>query len=251
MPSQASTTDIGSSISLSSSSSSFTNFETTGASTGPSSTSTTAVVETATSVDYSLSADPSDTATASASSPSISASMTTITPFPTTLIISTTKIDTYSVPSASAPYTSTLILTSVLSAHPTIAWTTTTSGVLSTAVVDTTGNRLTRSPGSIAGMILGVLGAIAFAVLWLFCARRRQRKLSRDAGAVPPWASGGPLEAEVDMEERYAGILEALSAGMGAVRNVRIEGDSSGEVEPGEGEGEGEVAIGTCVSSPT
>ncbi|KAG1762526.1 hypothetical protein EDD22DRAFT_567083 [Suillus occidentalis] len=211
--------------------------------------STTAGVETSSSIDYSLSADPSDTATASASSPSISASTNTITPFPTTLIISTTKIDTYSAPSPTAPHTSTLILTSVLSAHPSTTWTTTTSGVLSTAVVDTTGNRLSRSPGSIAGMILGVLGAIAFAVLWLFCARRRQRKLSRDAGAVPPWAPGGPLEAEVDMEERYAGILAALNAGMGAGRNVRI--DDSGDVsvlEEGEGAGAG---LGTRVSSPT
>ncbi|KIK34467.1 hypothetical protein CY34DRAFT_812879 [Suillus luteus UH-Slu-Lm8-n1] len=103
--------------------------------------STTVGAEMSTSIDYSLSADPSDTATASASSPSISASTSTITPFPATLIISTTKIDTYSAPSATAPWTSTLILTSVLSAHPTIAWTTTTSGVLSTAVVDTAGNR--------------------------------------------------------------------------------------------------------------
>lgn len=122
-------------------------------------------------------------------------------------------------------------MTSVLSGYPVTTWTTTTSGVLSTAAVDTNGNRLSRSPGSIAGLFLGVLGAIAFAVLWLFCARRRQRKLSsRDASAIPPWAPGGPLEAEVDMEERYGGIIAALNEGMGAGRNFRIEGDTSGEV---------------------
>lgn len=136
-----------------------------------------------------------------------------------------------------------MILTSVLSGHPTTAWTTTTNGVLSTAVVDNTGNRLSRSPGSIAGLILGILGAIAFAVLWLFCARRRQRKLSRDASAIPPWAPGGPLEAEVDMEERYAGIIAALNAGMGAGRNAQIEGDTSGEVS-------GEFANGRASSPP-
>lgn len=115
--------------------------------------------------------------------------------------------------------------------------------MLSTAEVDTTGNRFSRSPGSIAGLILGILGAAAFAVLWLFCARRRQRKLSRDASAIPPWAPGGPLEAEVDMEERYAGIIAALNAGMGAGRNAQIEGDTSGEVS-------GELAIGRS-PSPT
>lgn len=133
-------------------------------------------------------------------------------------------------------------MTSVLSGHPTTTWTTVTSGVLSTAEVDTTGNRLSRSPGSIAGLILGILGATAFAVLWLFCARRRQRKLSRDASAIPPWAPGGPLDTEVDMEERYAGIIAALNAGMGAGRNAQIEGDTSGEVS-------GELEIGHA-SSP-
>lgn len=134
-------------------------------------------------------------------------------------------------------------MTSVLSDGPTTAWTTSTSGVLSTAAVDTTGNRLSRSPGSIAGLILGVLGALAFAVLWLFCARRRQRKLSRDASAIPPWAPGSLLEAEVDMEERYAGIIAALNTGLGAGRNAQIEGNTSGEVS-------GELVI-AHTSSPT
>ncbi|KIK37101.1 hypothetical protein CY34DRAFT_476533 [Suillus luteus UH-Slu-Lm8-n1] len=102
-------------------------------------------------------------------------------------------------------------------------------------------------------MILGVLGAIAFAILWLFCARRRQRKLSREfeANAIPPWAPGGPLKTEVDMEERYAGILEALNAGMGAGRNVRL--DDSGEVSvlgDVEAAGAGEGALATRASSP-
>lgn len=243
------TDNVGSqplSISLSSSlsSSSFiTNSEATGASTGPSSTTTTstpAVVSTSASTDYPLSADSSlSSNTAFTFSPSpVSIPGSTITLFPTTLIISTTEIDTYS---HTARWTSTMILTSVLSGHPTTAWTTTTNGVLSTAAVDTTGNRFSRSPGSIAGLVLGVLGAIAFAVLWLFCARRRQRKLSRDTSAIPPWAPGGPLEAEVDMEERYAGILAALNAGMGAGRNAQIEGDS--------GEVSGELTIARA-SSP-
>ncbi|KAG1733384.1 uncharacterized protein EDB91DRAFT_643847 [Suillus paluster] len=174
--------------------------------------------------------------------PSVSTSESAINPTSTTLITSTstTEVDGY-VPTPVS--TSTLILTSVLSGHGTTTWTTTTSGVLSTAVVDTTGNGFSRSPGSIIGLTLGVLGAIAFAALWLFCARRRQRKLSRDANAIPPWAPGGPLDAEVDMEERYAGILAALNAGMGAGRNARIEGDTSGEVS-------GELAIARA-SSPT
>jgi len=104
-------------------------------------------------------------------------------------------------------------------------------------------DRLSRSPGSIAGLALGILGAISFATLWLFCARRRHRQLIRDASAIPQWAPGGPLETEVDMEEPYAGILAALQAGMGAGRNAHIEGDTSGEVS-------GELAIPHS-SSPT
>ncbi|KAG2129649.1 uncharacterized protein EDB93DRAFT_113143 [Suillus bovinus] len=208
------------------------------------STSTSAVVSTSAPPNSSLSADPSSsshTAFASSSFPVSS----TITPFPTTLIISTTEVDQYST-CASAPWTSTLTLTSVLSGHPTTAWTTSTNGVLSTAIVNTNGNRLSRSPGSIAGLILGILGAIAFAVLWLFCARRRQRKLSREASAIPPWAPGGPLEAEVDMEERYGGIIAALNEGMGAGRNAQLEGDTSGEVS-----GELVPARDSCATLPS
>ncbi|KAG1762987.1 hypothetical protein EV702DRAFT_1159821 [Suillus placidus] len=212
------------------------------ANSGTTGTESSSIVSTSASTHSSLSADPSSssgTAFVFSSSP-VSIPGSTITQFPTTLIISTTGVDNTL---ATTPWTSTLILTSVVSGHPTTTWTTSTSGVLSTAVVDTTRNRLSRSPGSIAGLTIGVLGAIAFAVLWLFCARRRQRKLSRDASAIPPWAPGGPLEAEVDMEERYAGILAALSAGMGAGRNAQIEGDTSGEVS-------GELAM-PHASSPT
>ncbi|KAH7882837.1 hypothetical protein F5I97DRAFT_1930468 [Phlebopus sp. FC_14] len=101
-------------------------------------------------------------------------------------------------------------------------------------------SNISPSPGAIAGLVLGVIGAIAFAVLWLFCARRRQRKL-RDAALLDHVQhASGPLEGEVlddddfaygltgvhgsesrgglIIEERYAGILAALRGGgaMGA-----------------------------------
>ncbi|KAG0698894.1 hypothetical protein DFH29DRAFT_1002434 [Suillus ampliporus] len=206
-------------------------------------TSTFAIVSTSTPTNTSSSANPSSSSdVASTFGPSsVSISQSTITPVSTMLITTTTtNVDGYTTTPVT---TSTLILTTVLPGHGTTTWTTTTSGVLSTANVDATGNGLSRSPGSIAGVVLGVLGAIAFAALWLFCARRRQRKLFRDTSAIPPWAPGGPLDAEVDIEERYAGILAALNAGMGAGRNAQIEGDTSGEVS-------GELAIARA-SSPT
>jgi hypothetical protein len=47
---------------------------------------------------------------------------------------------------------------------------------------------------------------------------------------MPAYITGGPVEAEADMEEPFGGILAALLAGMGAGRNATIAGDTSGEV---------------------
>lgn len=73
-------------------------------------------------------------------------------------------------------------------------------------------------------VVLGIVGAFAFAALWLFCARRRHRELIQEAALTPPANPGpGPLDDEIldvgelrygiggtHMEERYAGILAAL-----------------------------------------
>lgn len=92
------------------------------------------------------------------------------------------------------------------------------------------------SPGTIAAIMLGIVGAVAFSALWLFCARRRHRKLVQEAALIPPDNHApGPLDDEVlgvdefrhaiestrgagnstnrarpVMGERYAGILAAL-----------------------------------------
>lgn len=92
------------------------------------------------------------------------------------------------------------------------------------------------SPGTIAMIVLGIVGAFAFSALWLFCARQRHRKLIREAALIPPENHPpGPLHDEIldveelgynigsihstgntssqtgpVMDERYAGILAAL-----------------------------------------
>ena len=86
------------------------------------------------------------------------------------------------------------------------------------------------SPGKITAVVLGIMVAIICAALWIFCARKRQRKLERDAALLGSTRHFGPLEGEVGdepeyvnssfgsggppvMEERYAGILAALHTG--------------------------------------
>ena len=92
------------------------------------------------------------------------------------------------------------------------------------------------SPGTIAAIVLGIVGAFAFSALWLFCARRRHRQLVQEAALVSPENHApGPLDDEIQdveelgygsgsdhvaenpttqtgqvMKERYAGILAAL-----------------------------------------
>ncbi|OAX34257.1 hypothetical protein K503DRAFT_803736 [Rhizopogon vinicolor AM-OR11-026] len=207
--------------------------------TSTSTVSSTATITIISSSTYSYS---SSHTTSTSSSSTVSISTSTAIPAPSTLFIYTTKVDDSSSTAPTTARPSTLILTSVLSHTGTTTWTTTTSGVLSTEGVSKTANGLSSSPGSIAGLVLGILGAIAFATLWLSCARRRHRQLIHDASAIPPWATG-PLETEVDMEEPYAEILAALNAGMGAGRNAHIEGDTSGEIS-------GELAMPHS-SSPT
>lgn len=76
---------------------------------------------------------------------------------------------------------------------------------------------------------MGIIGAIIFTALWIFCAHRRQRQLSHEGREIP-WTTDGPLAAEVEMEEPYAEILSALNAGVGAGRSVHFGGGTNGEV---------------------
>lgn len=94
---------------------------------------------------------------------------------------------------------------------------------------------VSHSPGTIAAIVLGIVGTFAFSALWLFCARRRHRKLIREAALTTPENHApGPLHDEIldveelgydignrqnadnqtgqPMEERYAGILAALQS---------------------------------------
>lgn len=116
----------------------------------------------------------------------------------------------------------------------TTTFTVTTSGVLSTAAgADAIGSD--TSPGKIAAIVLGLVGAAVIVVLWIFCARRRHRKRERDAALLGSSRHLGPLKGEVFddseepdyirqssntggppvMEERYADILAALHTGHG------------------------------------
>ena len=111
------------------------------------------------------------------------------------------------------------------------------------------------SPGAIAAIILGIVGAFAFSALWLFCARRRHRALAREAAALIPPENHAPglLDDEVEdaeefghdigsahsaespttqtglvMGEHYAGILAALHS---TERFGRVnEGGSTGGI---------------------
>ncbi|KAI6142644.1 hypothetical protein BKA82DRAFT_29022 [Pisolithus tinctorius] len=131
------------------------------------------------------------------------------------------------------PYTSMYTMVSTLPGGVgTTTLTVTTSGVLSTAAgADAIGSD--TSPGKIAAIVLGLVGAAVIVVLWIFCARRHHRKRERDAALLGSSRHLGPLEGEVFddgeepeylrrgsgstgppvMEERYAGILAALHTG--------------------------------------
>jgi len=99
-------------------------------------------------------------------------------------------------------------------------------------VLDQLGFAFHASPGKITAVVLGIMIAIVCAALWIFCARRRQRKLERDAALLGSTRHLGPQEGEVFdgdqpeyvnsslgsggppiMEERYGGILAALHTG--------------------------------------
>ncbi|KAF9220818.1 hypothetical protein BS17DRAFT_303615 [Gyrodon lividus] len=126
-------------------------------------------------------------------------------------------------------------------------------------------SNISQSPGTIAAIVLGIIGAFAFSALWLFCARRRHRKLVRETAPVAPEYYGpGPLEGEVldgdelgygvgsvyhtisaasgggpIVEERYADIFTALRAGEGfAAGNER---GSMGGVYPSQRDGATDV----------
>ncbi|KAH7912642.1 hypothetical protein BJ138DRAFT_1147950 [Hygrophoropsis aurantiaca] len=129
--------------------------------------------------------------------------------------------------STTKEYTSTVVFTFT----STYSGQTYATTVLSTAVLSTQGviqqqRGLSQSPGSIAGITLGVFGTLLFATLWIFCTRRRQRRLNALVHeAAEMRFSGtterGPLDTEIDgagvvapraMEERYAGLLLALNS---------------------------------------
>ncbi|KAI6112146.1 hypothetical protein EDD16DRAFT_1181716 [Pisolithus croceorrhizus] len=141
-------------------------------------------------------------------------------------------------PLTSAAYIPETSMYTVVSTLPggagTTTFTVTTSGVLSTAAgADAIGSD--TSPGKIAAIVLGLVGAAVIVVLWIFCARRRHRKRERDAALLDSSRHLGPLDGEVFddseepdylrqssntggppvMEERYAGILAALHTGHG------------------------------------
>ncbi|KAF8841083.1 hypothetical protein BDN67DRAFT_570185 [Paxillus ammoniavirescens] len=163
-------------------------------------------------------------------------------PETTTLFVLTTALTTVTLPSSSRS-TSTRTINSVIPGQgATTTYLVTASGSLSTeGVGSAVGGNISQSPGTIAAIVLGVIGAFAFSILWLFCARRRHRKLAREAEPIVPEHYGpGPLDDEVldgeepgygvgsiygttsapsqgglDVEERYAGILAALHVGQG------------------------------------
>ncbi|KAF8553202.1 hypothetical protein OG21DRAFT_1272944 [Imleria badia] len=73
---------------------------------------------------------------------------------------------------------------------------------------------LLHSPGTIAAIVLGIVGTFAFSALWLFCACRRHRKLVREAALIAPENHApGPLDDEIfDVEELGYGIGSTHSA---------------------------------------
>ncbi|KAG8216601.1 hypothetical protein J3R82DRAFT_6787 [Butyriboletus roseoflavus] len=155
----------------------------------------------------------------------------------TTVVFSTTMVTSVDPPSPlNSPSPSTYTVTSVLLGQGgTITDFVTSSGVLST---ESPGSPLdidfSLSPGSVAAIVVGILGVVALAALWLFCARRRHRELVQEAARIlPENHTLGPLDDEIPdldelgcgdgntdghstsraalaMEERYAGILAVL-----------------------------------------
>ncbi|KAH0834997.1 hypothetical protein J3R83DRAFT_10720 [Lanmaoa asiatica] len=177
----------------------------------------------------------------SLSSTSVITTIPSAAPETTIVVFSTTVVASVGRPSSSplrSPSTSTNTITSViLGQGGTATDFVTSSSVLSTESPESTlVSTAPLSPGAIVAIVLGLVGAIAFAALWLFCARRRHRKLVREAALIPPENHApGPLEGEIldvdelgygirsthgtgnptrrsgpVMEERYAGILAAL-----------------------------------------
>ncbi|KAH7921843.1 hypothetical protein BV22DRAFT_700644 [Leucogyrophana mollusca] len=111
-------------------------------------------------------------------------------------------------------------------------WTIVTTGVPSTGVAQPSDQeiftcpRSSLPPGAIVGIALAILGVMAFAVFWIFCANRRRRLNTpqREADGLPAHNSVTRtlLDDEMNgtgseglekpgrvMEERFAGILDA------------------------------------------
>ncbi|KAG9311548.1 hypothetical protein JVU11DRAFT_7753 [Chiua virens] len=185
-------------------------------------------------------------------SPSTSLNATTVV-FSTTV---TTSISTLSSSRLTSLSTSTYTITYVLS----VQGGTTTEFFTSNAVLSTQspGNTIVGttppSPGTITAIVLGIVGTLAFAVLWLFCARRRHRNLVREAALVRSGSHASrPLEDEIPdvdelgygigsvhstvhslsrtgpvVEERYAGLLATLHSTEGFGRGH--EGGSTGGI---------------------
>ncbi|KAL4068482.1 hypothetical protein V8B97DRAFT_1918604 [Scleroderma yunnanense] len=179
--------------------------------------------------------DPSDTPTSTQSTTTLSTSSLHLDTVSSSQKTTTTLLVPETVFTMVSPSwtqcTSTYTMVSVLpGGGGTTTLTITASGVLSTA----SGNSSidSASPGKVAAVIVGIMVAIVCAALWIFCARKRQRKLEQDAALLGSTRHLGPLEGEVFdgdeleyvgssfgsggppvMEERYAGILAALHTG--------------------------------------
>ena len=80
------------------------------------------------------------------------------------------------------------------------------------------------SPGTIAAIALGIVGVFAFSALWLFCARRRHRKLAQETALISPENQApGPLDDEIqDVEELGYGIGSAHGGGDSTTQTVPV-----------------------------
>ncbi|KAH7912650.1 hypothetical protein BJ138DRAFT_757455 [Hygrophoropsis aurantiaca] len=199
-------------------------------------TTTTSIIITGTTTDFTTTS-----VTSAGTSTSTEVITSTFSSASTSSITSTTSnLVTFSTSSTSSDIDWTTIYVYTSPGSPSaMSSTTVSTGILSTQRSSDPAARITLNPASIAGVTLGALGAIAFGVLWLFCARRRQRKLHPLSSRVEDDDSGtegdmrGPLDDEVDgqraMEERYAGILAALHLGASSPHPT-LPGTQTGEV---------------------
>ncbi|KAG6332679.1 hypothetical protein ID866_6410 [Astraeus odoratus] len=208
--------------------------------------------------------------------PSGSSSYATVTSSYTTTIFVSKSILTTITPTTSQTWTpppTTYTMVSIFSGGVgTTTLTLTSSSVLNTDGGGSVINSQT-SPGKIAAVVLGIGGVMVCAAIWLFCARRRRRKLERDAALLGSTRHLAPLEGEVIdgedleyvnssfgsggppvMEERYAGILAALHAESGtagvAASTDGVYGSHVERATSRDGESEGDLARASSTTLP-